>query len=143
MTVQKDTGHTYLHLVAKSLRKAELDVVVVQTGRQLEQAARALVPERANEDGKPLMLGERMFRLKDHFDDDVWEAYQAWAGQRNKYIHNEIDSIPDKDEFVDNFEIVIDELEALASMDDEHEPEPVWTYVVMALALAGLVYYAC
>ncbi|MFK8057338.1 MAG: hypothetical protein AB8F78_14535 [Saprospiraceae bacterium] len=129
--------------MAKSLRKADLDTVVVQTGRQLEGAARELVPERTNQDGKPLMLGERMFRLKDHFEEDTWQAYQAWAGQRNKYIHNEIDSIPDKDEFIDNFEVVLDELEALASVEEESEPEPVWMYVLLALVLAGLVFYAC
>ena len=130
-------------LVAKSLRKADLDTAVVQSGRQLEQAARALVPERANEDGKPLMLGERMFRLKDHFEDDTWQAYQAWAGQRNKYIHNEIDSIPDQNEFIDNFELVLDELEALAAIDDEPEVESLWGYVILALAIVGLIFYAC
>jgi len=129
--------------VAKSLRKADLDTAVVQSGRRLEQAARELVPERANEDGKPLMLGERMFRLKDHFDEDVWQAYQAWAGQRNKYIHNEIDSIPDQDAFIDNYELVLEELEALASIDDQPESEGVWGYVVLALTIAGLIYYGC
>jgi len=129
--------------VAKSLRKADLDTVVVQTGRRLEGAARELVPERANEDGKPLMLGERMFRLKDHFDDDVWDAYQAWAGQRNKYIHNEIDSIPDKEAFIENFELVLDELEALATIEEEGEPESIWIYIFIVLALMGLIYYAC
>jgi hypothetical protein len=129
--------------VAKKLRKAELDVVVVQTGRQLEQAARELVPELTNIDGKPLMLGERMFRLKDHFNEDVWKAYQAWARQRNKYIHNEIDSIPDKEAFIENFELVLDELEALASIEEEPEPEPIWIYIIFALAICGLIYYGC
>lgn len=129
--------------MAKSLRKADLDTAVVQSGRQLEQAARELVPERANEDGKPLMLGERMFRLKDHFDEDVWQAYQAWAGQRNKYIHNEIDSIPDQDEFINNFELVLEELEALAAIEEEDEPEAIWIYVVLAIAIVGLIFYAC
>ncbi len=118
-------------------------MVVVQTGRQLEQAARELVPERTNTEGKPLMLGERMFRLKDHFEDDVWQAYQAWASQRNKYIHNEIDSIPDKEAFIENFEIVHDELEALAAIEEEGEPEPIWIYIILALCISGLVYYAC
>jgi len=129
--------------VAKKLRKAELDVVVVQTGRRLERAARELVPELTNIEGKPLMLGERMFRLKDHFDEEVWKAYQAWAQQRNKYIHNEIDSIPDKETFIENFELVLDELEALATVEDEPESEPVWIYVILAFCISGLVYYAC
>jgi len=129
--------------VAKKLRKAELDVVVVQTGRRLERAARELVPELTNIEGKPLMLGERMFRLKDHFDEEVWKAYQAWAQQRNKYIHNEIDSIPDKETFIENFELVLDELEALATIEEEPESESVWIYVILAFCISGLVYYAC
>ena len=129
--------------MGKSLRKADIDQVVVQTGRQLEQAARQLVPDERGPDGTLLMLGERMFRLRDHIDDESWAAYQAWAEQRNHYIHGQIETIEDKAAFIDNFEEILAELEALAEDEQPEEHVGTWGYVIVALLLVGLIYFGC
>jgi len=128
--------------VSKKLRKADLDVLVLQTGRHLEQAARELVPEARDPEGKPLMLGPRMYRLRDQLADEDWEAYQSWAKERNAYVHGEADSLSDHESFHNNYEQVLAALQALATDEQEEEALPVGL-ILLALALVCGLLIAC
>lgn len=128
--------------MAKSLRKAEVDVLVVQTGRELERAARELIPEDRDPEGKPLMLGPRMYRLRDQLDDEAWQAYQAWAAERNAYVHGQTDSLKDRDAFFENYKIVLDELEALNEVEED-QSGGITNIVIFIIALVVGLMYAC
>ena len=128
--------------MAKSLRKADVDVLVVQTGRDLERAARELVPEERDPEGKPLMLGPRMYRLRDQLDDETWQAYQAWATERNAYIHGETESLNDREAFYANYKLVLDELEALNEIEED-ESGGITGIVIFVMAVVVGLLFAC
>ena len=122
---------------------ADVDSLVVQSGRELERAARVLVPEERDPEGKPLMLGPRMYRLRDRLDDDTWAAYHAWATERNAYVHGESEALTDPEAFRQNFTAVLEALEALSETADEPEAESLTPVVLVVLVgVLGLL-YAC
>ena len=119
------------------------DSLVVQSGRDLERAARALVPEARDPDGKPLMLGPRMYRLRDRLDDDAWAAYQAWARERNAYVHGESEAIADPDAFRQNYEQTLAALTALTEASEPEAEESLTPIVVLVVAVVLGLLYAC
>lgn len=124
------------------LRKAEVGILVVESSRRLEGAARELVPEERGPDGKPLTLGARMYRLRDQLEDDTWAAFQRWLTERNAYVHAEIDAVEDRERFHDDFETVLEELEALAAVEDDAEGAPVGV-ILFAIAVVCALLLAC
>lgn len=129
--------------VARSPSAIDVDALVVQSGRELERAARALVPERRDPEGKPLTLGPRMYRLRDRLDDRAWAAFQAWAHERNAYVHGETDVIADVVAFRRNFELVRGALEALAEVPREGDAESIGPVVAVVVAVVLGLLYAC
>ena len=130
-------------LVSRELRSADIDTLVIQSGRILEQAARELVPEERDVDGKPLMLGARMYRLRDRLDDEVWDAFQAWSTARNAYVHAAREGIGDRDEFFDCFETVLGALDELAEPEEEPEAEGLLTPLLIVAAVIAVALFAC
>lgn len=128
--------------MGKSLKKVDVDVLVLQSGRNLEQAARELIPEERDPEGKPLMLGARMYRLRDQLDEETWSAFHEWSQQRNAYVHGSSASIGDRDEFYNNYKEVLDALEELAE-DDVEPDESITPIVIGVLVLVGILFYAC
>lgn len=123
--------------------KHESDSLVIQSGRELERAARALVPEARDPEGKPLMLGPRMYRLRDRLGDEVWEAYRAWARERNAYVHGESDAIADPEAFRQNFELTLEALTELADTPPAEREESITPIVLVVVAVALGLLYAC
>ena len=128
--------------MSKKLRKADLDTLVIQSGRQLERAARELVPEERDPEGKPLMLGPRMYRLRDQLDEETWNAYQAWAAERNAYVHGQSDAISDREAFFDNYQEVREALEALNEQEQEEAGLPI-ALIVLSIAIVCALLIAC
>jgi len=129
--------------MSDALCDADVDVLVLQSGRELERLGKALIPEERDADNQPIMLGTRMFRLREVLDDQTWKAYRAWAKDRNAYVHGESDSISDRDEFYENYRIVYDALDDLIELEGSDEEES-YTGVALAVAVCvGLLVYAC
>lgn len=107
-------------MASKSLRKAEVDVLVLQSGRELERLARELVPDEKGPDGKPLTLGPRVYQLKGRLSPEAWAAFHRWSAARNAYVHGETASLPDRDAFLADYRELRQALEDLTAVE---EPE--------------------
>ena len=106
------------------LRDADVNTLVLESGRRIEALAKAIVTDEARPDGKPLMLGERMRLLRDRLDADVWRAYQAWSRARNAYVHAEEEAIPSAAAFHAHYRTVAEALERLTAVPTDGDPEP-------------------
>ena len=77
------------------LRTADLNTLVLESGRRIEALAKAATPDATEPNGKPLMLGERMRLLRDRLPDGDWRAFRSWSRARNAYVHAEGNTTPD------------------------------------------------
>lgn len=127
----------------RSHAPAEVESLVLRSSRELERAARELVPEPRDPDGRPLTLGPRMYRLRDRLDADAWAAFHAWSRERNAYVHGESDAIADPEAFRANFETALAGLEGLAEQPDPGESESLTLVVAAVVAAALWLLYAC
>ncbi len=129
--------------MAKSLRKANLDELVLQSGRELESLARELVPEPQGPDGKPLTLGPRMYQLKAKLSPEAWGAFHRWSTARNAYVHGESSTIGDRDAFYADYQLLRRELEDLSAVDDEGEGSGIVGVVLFVVFVVVVALVAC
>ena len=109
------------------LRDADLNTLVLESGRRIEALAREVNPDAAAPDGKPLLLGERMRLLRAHFGEEDWRAFRSWSRARNAYVHAEENAVPDIETFHTDYLRVVAALRAVVVPDaplDGARPDP-------------------
>ena len=102
------------------LRDADVNTLVLESGRRIESLAKAIVTDETDAYGKPLMLGERMRLLADRLEPETRRAYREWSRARNAYVHAEHDAIPDQAGFYEQYREVAEALAQLGPGAQEY-----------------------
>jgi outer membrane protein OmpA-like peptidoglycan-associated protein len=86
--------------------------------RELEKMSRMLYPDEKSEQGKFIMLGERIEKLRPLLSTNAYNKFKSWNGIRRDYEHNKINYF-DKKRFIADYEVIYQEIDALVAMEHE------------------------